>query len=59
MVTIYKMFSIIFLLYEMIAIMISTNQVFKHLGWSTLEFTSSFPKQDRHLLHPLSKELKV
>ena len=53
------MFSIMFLLYEMIAIMISTNQVFKHLSWSTLEVTSSFPKQDRHLLHPLSKELEV
>ena len=37
------MFSIMFLLYEMIAIMISTNQVFKHLGWSTLEFTQTRP----------------
>ena len=43
----------------MFANMISTNQDFRILGWSTSEFTSSFPKQDRHLLHPLSKELGV
>ena len=42
-VTKYEMFSIIFLLYEIIAVMISTNQVFKHLGWSTLEFTQTRP----------------